>query len=99
MSISQLHAAAHSASLAFSGDEPRSQATTQSIPELLPWADPYIADLHREHAREMRRERVVSEPIRFNCRVREGRSPRRFERESRQPERTIRLRTPNALAW
>jgi hypothetical protein len=99
MTISQLHTAAPSVLLARSGEEPRSSVAAQSIPELLPWADPYIADLHRQHAREMRRERVVCEPIRFNCRVRETNLPRRFERESRLPERTILSRTPSALAW
>jgi hypothetical protein len=99
MSFSQVRSAASSVSLALSGDEPHSQTVAPSVPELLPWADPYIADLHRQHARDLRRERVVSEPIRFNCRIRERRSPHRFERESRQPERTIRLRTPSALAW
>jgi hypothetical protein len=31
----------------------------QSSGTLLPWADPYIADLHRRHEGELRRERIA----------------------------------------
>jgi hypothetical protein len=35
-----------------------SEAAAQSSGTLLPWADPYIADLHRRHEGELRRERI-----------------------------------------
>jgi len=35
-----------------------SQRASQASGTLLPWADPYIADLHRRHEGELRRERI-----------------------------------------
>ena len=71
----------------------------ETAAELLPWADPYIADLHRQHARELRRVKLAGEADGFNCRVRPNSPPRRSRYELRRLERTIRSRTPDVRAW
>jgi hypothetical protein len=71
---------------------------SSSVPDLLPWADPYIADLHRQHAHQMRREKVAA-VLGFNCRVRSSTAPQRSHFGSRPLERTIRSRTLSVRAW
>jgi hypothetical protein len=97
MTLHQLEAAARSALAESESDAPTSGSS--SIPDLVPWADPYIADLHRQHAHEMRRERVTGEAAGFNGQVRSSGPPRRSHYESPPRERRIRSRTPNVRAW
>jgi hypothetical protein len=73
--------------------------TPSTIPELLPWADPYIADLHRQHARELHDEGIAADSSGLNCRIRASNSLRPFHGESRLPERTIRSHRSSARAW
>jgi hypothetical protein len=40
-------------------DRPVRNLAADAGPELLPWADPYIAELHRQNAQELRREQVA----------------------------------------
>ncbi len=95
MTIHQLEAARR-----VSQDEPRHTENTPnpSVPDLLPWADPYIADLHRQHAQLMRREKVAA-VLGFNGRVGSSAPPRQSHFGSRPPERTIQSRRLSARAW
>ena len=69
------------------------------IPELLPWADPYIAGLHRQHAHDLRREETAVESNGFSGRARVSHARRPSHGESRPLERTTQSRRLSALAW
>ncbi len=71
---------------------------SSTVPELLPWADPYIAELHREHARHLRSE-GRSAPRRASAPTAARRDPPRFRRESQPQGRTSPSRTLGARAW
>ena len=70
-----------------------------TIPELLPWADPYIAGLHRQHAYDLRREETAAESDGFSDRARVSHARRPSHVESRPLERTTPSRRLSALAW
>jgi hypothetical protein len=70
-----------------------------TIPELLPWADPYIATLHQQHAQDLRREENAVELSRPSGRARVSHARRPSHGESRPLERTTRSRRLSALAW
>ncbi len=70
-----------------------------SVPELLPWADPYIADLHRRHASELRGERLAAMHERLSGGVRRGPAQRRSHDVSRPLGRTIPSHKSGARAW
>jgi hypothetical protein len=70
-----------------------------TIPELLPWADPYIAGLHRQHAHDLRREETTAESNGFICRAQARHARRPSRGESRPLERMTPSRRLSALAW
>ncbi len=72
---------------------------SESGPELLPWADPYIAELHRQNAQDLRRERVAefgADAAKAPERRAAGRP--QFRREYPRPERMSRSRTLSVLS-
>jgi hypothetical protein len=70
-----------------------------TIPELLPWADPYIAGLHRQHAHDLRREETAAESNGFSGRAQASHARRPSRGEPRPLERTIPSRRLSALVW
>ena len=69
------------------------------VPELLPWADPYIATLHQQHAQDLRREEKAVELSRPSGRARVSPARRPSHGESRRRERMTQSRRLNVLAW
>ena len=70
-----------------------------TIPELLPWADPYIAGLHRQHAHDLQREETAVESNGFSGQARVSHARRPSHGESRRRERMTPSRRLSALAW
>ena len=70
-----------------------------SVPELLPWADPYIADLHRRHASALRGERLATVQERLSGGVRRAPAQQRSRDVSRPLGRTIPSHRSGARAW
>jgi hypothetical protein len=100
MTVRQIQAgSAHASSSAFPGGQAEAPEMRSAVPELLPWADPYIADLHRQHADDMQREEIAGQPARLNGRARVSHAPRRSRGESHRPERMTRSRTASARGW
>lgn len=71
-----------------------------TVPELLPWADPYIAGLQRQHAHDLRREETAAQSNGFSGRAARASPARRLSHgESRRRERMTQPRRLNVLAW
>ncbi len=79
---------------------PLARSTSEAHgPAMLPWADPYIADLQRENVRELRRAERDIVGAGFNCRIRQAYPAPRAVVGSQPQEKMIRSRTLGAREW